>query len=359
MNHLRKYKNDTLNQLSVLCGTSIKPAKHEKCHQLLTNLNFYLQLPAELNLIGIDIGIKNFSFCRILKFNISSFDNHRSLLIDPQDWRTVDLLAQFPAESPEFQALNKFNQFDLNDVIQSKLYVSYLNSKVLQMLQSNSTKGSKSLDVLLIESQRIKSNNNKMTLPNILTNYLFESLFYSNLLGADNKLLLPMNSNKMANFMINRFLDKANQITSTSSKRLRLRLLEFMVSRELIELPNVANFMSAGKSSGITTRKILQWYNGNNPEPIKKLDDFFDSYLYILNFIYNYRNNLYLHHWLVHEWDIEELIDYLNAYQLSPYLDFFPSANVSLTGDLDELITTTKHHNLPPISSITRELWKL
>lgn len=351
MNHLAKYKNETLNQLSVLCGSTIKSTKTEKCHQLLSNLNFYLQLPPKFNLIGIDIGIKNFSFCKIRQFDITNFDNQNGLVILPKDWKTIDLLAKYPIESPEFQKFNTLGQFEFNDLIKSKYYVSFLNEKVLGLLATKSSV----MNVFLIESQRIKSNNNKMTLPNILTNYLFESLFYANMLGK-HQLLLPMNSNKMANFMINRFVEK--KVTSSNSKKLRLKLLLFMVNKKLIDLPGLDLGQELPKLQGpdplqLTSRSLLQYYNTNNPDaPIKKLDDFFDSYLYNLNFIYNYRNNLLLQHWLLEEKDISMLVQYLNGYQMKPTEEFF-------SDQLNKELEYQFNMEQVRLGSISRDLWKV
>ncbi|EGV60215.1 cruciform cutting endonuclease [Yamadazyma tenuis] len=351
MNRLLQHKAETLNQLSVLCGVPIRSTKVEKARSLLHTINFYLRLPPTLDLVAIDIGIKNFSYCKITAFDVATFSpTSLPLKVSFNSWKTINLTEKYPPNG-DFDKFNRYGSFDYNDLLHDKYYLSYLNYRVFQELF---TPNQHHLNVVLIETQRTKSNNNKVTLPNILGNYHFENLFYAQMLRTTleskqplESLLLPMNSNKMTSFTINRFLDKVH-INSANSKKLRLRFFIHLVNKGILQL-------DSSLSLPTDSRKLLAFYNSREPIKIKKLDDLFDSFLYNFNFMYNYSNSVCLHHYLQKEKDLDELVHLLNYDQLTNLHDLFTNENYSLNSSFADF-----HEGVSrPTFDIDRTLWEL
>lgn len=349
MNNLLKAKVDTLNQLSVLCGAPIRSNKLEKSRQLLITINFYLQLPSTVNLVAVDIGIKNFSYCKIPRFNVEQFPCQINVLFD--NWKTINLLDKYPP-TEEFNQFNRYNSFESNDLLYSKYYLGYLNYKVLHDLINFD---SENLNLVMIETQRTKSNNNKVTLPNVLDNYHFENLFYANLVSTAltagdidktkirSQLLLPMNSSKMSNFMINRFLDKS-QISSSNSKKLRNKMLIHLINKKIVNIESL--------EIPIDSKNLMKFYNSHEPIPIKKLDDLFDSLLYNMNIISNYSNSLWLNYYLRQDWDLKELVQMLNSQPVSTFKNLFDDSVMNESFRDMELVQR-------PELVVNRELWEI
>lgn len=348
MQSLLKYKVTTLNLLSLLCGSPIRSNKQDKSAQILRTLNFYLQLPRGFDLVAIDIGIKNFSYCKIPKFSIESFDLQApdafKVLFDT--WKTLNLTEKYP-RSNEFLDFNLNGSFETNDLLQDKYYLGYLNHKIYHDVVGES----KLLSVLLIETQRTKSNNNKVTLPNILDNYHFENLFYSQNLVNSMKghsamnLLLPMNSNRMTNFLINRFLIKED-INSKNSKKLRLKLVPYLIDNKLLNI-------EGSDDSNTLIKSLLALYNFSESK-ITKLDDLFDSFLYNVSFLLYYYNSLWVNEYIKHDRNLEELVDILNYNQLGILQGLFKAENLTINETFAGL---NSQKSLGSIGKVDRKRW--
>lgn len=295
MDQLLKYKSDTLGQLMVLCGAISKPTKAAKANQLVHTLNFHLQLPLEFNILAIDIGIKNFSYCQLHHVNI----------YDPQyrlnfhNWQTLDL-------AQKYQVPGTFDD-KVNDTVNMKMKLGYLNYRIFKDLIADSKPQP---HIVLIENQRVRSNNNSATLPTILLNHTFEHMFYSNYQTLRHysplpSQLIPMNSNRMTNFVINRFLDKT-QINSKNSKVLRNRFWFHLRDHNLVKVDNIPG------NAIVNTKLFLKCYNETASQKISKIDDLLDSFLYNLSFIENFQNNMYLNYYLRNNLDVTDLVWKLN-----------------------------------------------
>lgn len=348
MQALLKYKVNTLNQLSLLCGAPIRANKHEKSCQILQTLNFYLKLPNRFNLIAIDIGIKNFSYCKLPEFHIENFDLHKAgtFKVLFKDWKTLNLTEKYPI-SNEFLLLNLHGSFDTNDLLKDKYYISYLNHKIYNDLIHDPN----CMNVLLIETQRTKSNNNKVTLPNILDNYHFENLFYSQNLSnslkgnSDFNLILPMNSNRMTNFLINRFLIK-DDINSKNSKKLRLKLVPYLIKTGVLKVAEL-------NEPNPLIKSLLTLYNSMESK-ISKLDDLFDSFLYSVSFLLYYYNSLWINEYIRQGKDLEELVNILNYNQLSILKGLFEQESLTINDTFMEL---SSQASLGEVVKVNRKMW--
>lgn len=289
MDQLLQLKSKTLTNLSVVCGSTIKSTKKENALQLMHNLQYHSKLPRNINILSIDIGIKNFSYC---KLKVDSFKPSLNLNFD--NWKTMDLNLKYPSNY----------HTPINDVISNRQRLGFLNYLIFKdlILQNQP-------DIILIENQRVKSNNNQVTLPGILLNYVFENLFYTNLEVLKNYedlkcSLVPMNSNRLTNYLINRFLVKS-EINSTKSKILRNKYVFNLLDNDLLSIEGI-------ECKNQDKRSFMKQYNEQAEQKIKKLDDLFDSFLYALTFIQYCQNNRYLHHYLKNGLDIEDLVHILN-----------------------------------------------
>lgn len=290
MDQLLQLKSKTLTNLSVVCGSTIKSTKRDNAIQLMHNLEYHLKLPRKISLISIDIGIKNFSYCKLS--NIESMDS--KLHLNFNTWKTMDLNVKYPSNY----------QSPINDTISARQRLGFLNFLVFKDLILHNQP-----DIILIENQRVKSNNNQVTLPGILLNYVFENLFYTNfeLLKNYEDLkcsLLPMNSSRLTNYLINRFLIKS-EINSSNSKILRNKYVFNLLDNDMLTIEGM-------DCKNQDKRSFMKQYNQQADQRIRKLDDLFDSVLYALTFIQYHQNNRYLDHYLKNNLDVNELVHILN-----------------------------------------------
>lgn len=115
----------------------------------------------------------------------------------------------------------------MNDSIDSK---SYLARLAVGAVDNILLKSPEIPHIITVECQRTRSNSNKVTLPNVILNLLFEYMLYATIAARQscdpklaNIILLPMNSNKMVNFWISRFIPR-QKMTPAKTKALRALL---------------------------------------------------------------------------------------------------------------------------------------
>lgn len=295
-NHLLNYKNEVLTQLCVLCGANVPTKKVDKVLSLVKTISFYNSLPRTINLLAIDLGIKNFSYCKMNHYNINEKPK-----IGLDHWNTLNLMDKYALDDVTSQSLGQ------------------LSYQLMHELCVDNP------DIILIENQRTRSNHNSSTLPNVLNNFKLENMLYSTYytfkhINALNGEIITMNSNKMMNFVLNRFLSPQNKF---NNKNLRIKLLMHWINHKNgpvdFDLPN-----------DLTSKTLIHHYNSSNPYPIHKLDDLFDSLLYCLNFILIYKNNLSLLHCLNQGSDVLELIFHINRQYFDTLSEFIHSQDLIL-----------------------------
>lgn len=319
MNPLGSLKTASLNSLALHCGL---PTASNKAARLAAI--FHLRMPLQrvlknssstpLRVVSVDVGLKNFSYC------ISSYSG-TSVTIHA--WDAVNLHHKFGIHDPAFarysalaEPLEKTSAAVdgiLADTVDSKAYLARLAvATVDQILVSPDHIP----HVVTVESQRTRSNANKVTLPNIMLNSSFENMLYAVLAARQsqdprlsNTVVIPMHSNKMVNFWLARFLD-LKKMTLRSSKLLRASLLyswfqeplhsPFVISPEPLPLPPNFEKLSGNKKLTALADSLRISVNPS------KVDDMVDSFLY----------NMAIAKHLEHFQEFERCEPDMGAYQL-------------------------------------------
>lgn len=205
---LQRQKLATLHELALHCGY---PALGNKTARVAAIENLPLLVKSKpLNILSIDVGIKNFSYAKL------QYDGVPAKKLDFHDWNHVNLH-------------NRFGQTGANSAtLLLKSYMADLAVLVVDQIFLGDWVPS----LILMESQRTRSNTNSATLPNVLLNYTLEHMIYAVFaarMGAfpafKDVPIVATNSTKMVNFWINRFVSKDPRMTATFSKKLRASLL--------------------------------------------------------------------------------------------------------------------------------------
>lgn len=262
-------KNDVLQRICISCGLSTGKRKQETVESIVRGLTVQSGLPSRVLVLAIDIGLKNFSYCKA-----EEIKQGQKMMLKAENWSRMDLHERY-GEGYD----SKHEGGTAGD---SKRYLSYLAYRTVEELV---VRCGFSPTVIAVESQRTRSNNNSATLPNVLLNYTFESMLYACFFGFQqshaglrNTIIQPMNSNRMANFWINRFVP----VSLKDSKKMRKELLFYWLGcgrapfEHTLELPADFRGLSSAKKA-----RVLQALLDLSPNS-NKMDDLVDSLLYAL-----------------------------------------------------------------------------
>ncbi|KAK6199499.1 cruciform cutting endonuclease [Scheffersomyces amazonensis] len=262
---LSSYKVSTLHQIGLISGLPIvNSTKQGRIESLVNGLNLQSRVPQQnINILSIDVGIKNFSYCQVngLRLNIDS----PSVV---SKWAKIDLNEEYGSHYEPI--------ISLSSPLDSKRYINYFTQKLANDLVQKSNIP----DIIVMETQRTRSNNNSITLPNVLLNYTFENILYSNLY---NKLptvpIIPMASTSMINFWFNRFVTKQSLKKFSTSKKSRLSIFfNWMEKKSLFTLPgweDIDHSLSIPKKTKLVLAHL-------GLESNDKIDDLIDSLFYNL-----------------------------------------------------------------------------
>jgi cruciform cutting endonuclease 1 len=307
---LGKFKISTLNQVGLLCGLQSATTKQARINNIITGLEMGNRISdkfdiTKLNVLAIDIGVKNFAYCLI-----NNVDLTENQPISINNWSKLNLLEKFP-----YQPL-----IDSQSLYDKKFYINYLANEISKdLLKINP-------DVVVIETQRTRSNNNSITLQPVLLNYTLENLVYHQF-WQQSKFIIPMTSAQMINFWLNRFITKNSINSSKNSKFLRNQLvLNWLNDKKSNLIKNSFNIDKYDKSSLLLALTL--------PTKNNKIDDLIDCLLYNLTVIQQLRNQRVLTHYLQQELDLNQFIDKYNKIQLDLIQPIVESNDLKL---LDEL----------------------
>lgn len=238
------------------------------------------------------MGIKNFSYCQTVAKTKPTIEK----------WTKVDLHDEYGAT---FQALTS----DPASLIDSRRYLSHLAYNIVSTIIQDKP------NLIMVETQRTRSNNMKSTLPNVLLNYTLENMIYAVLytLKTD-AVIIPMNANNMISFWLNRFVDK--KTLGSNPKKLRIKLaFEWLAHQDLQPFifhqnlpPDFASLSTANKSKALLTTLQMS--------PKEKVDDLIDSLLYALTANEIVSNQKLLARALEEDEDIGALVHKLNQKHL-------------------------------------------
>ncbi|RKP31026.1 Ydc2-catalyt-domain-containing protein [Metschnikowia bicuspidata] len=271
MSPLSALKTTTLNSFALHCGlatASTKAARVAAIAHLGQPFQHILGHSGDsLRVVSVDVGLKNFAYCR------ASYSGASAAL---HGWDVVNLHQKFGDASDALAA----------DSVDSKVYLARLAVAVVdEILLAGDVP-----HVVTVESQRTRSNSNKVTLPNVLLNFSFEHMLYAVLAARQSRnaslapiTVVPMNSKKMVNFWLARYVEM-KRLKPAQSKGLRTALLyswllhneycPFDMTSLLRQIPPEFGLLAASRKVRVLTETLRL-------ESVpKKVDDMVDSFLY-------------------------------------------------------------------------------
>jgi cruciform cutting endonuclease 1 len=270
---LSKYTNDVLSQVCTTCGLTVKPRKQDKIDAITNGMQMVARLPAKVNVLAIDVGVKNLSYCKLSQVGIGG-DERPTLDID--QWKKIDLHEQYGST---YRPLTN----DMTSLVDSKRYLSHL---AFELVNDIVIRRDETPHVIVVENQRTRSNQLLSTLPNVLLNYTLENMVYSTIWTLQQQhprlrdaMVMPMNASKMSHFWLNRFIDRPQ---NSQTKKLRIQLFFNWLYGDNDNAPFVHSFNLPerfGDFSSLHKSKYLLDQLGL-PVVNNKIDDLIDSLLY-------------------------------------------------------------------------------
>lgn len=283
---LSRCKNLVLKEVCLACGFSVKSKKEDQVMLIVHGLDLFNKFPRKVNVLAVDMGLKNFSCCMFQGVDVTG---KKQPLLRTDSWKKYDLHNVFGNHYVPLYG-------ERDSLMETKRYLSYLSYSIIEDII---LKPQFMPHIVVIETQRTRSNSLSATLPNVLLNYTLENMIYSTLytLQRNNAWLnemtiVPMTANKMVHFWLKRFL--TDNISSSKTKSIRLELFFDWLDNDegrspfLHDLKLVDNFRSMSNIQ--KSRQILS--NLNLPPKDNKIDDLVDSLLYGLTI---YKNLQSLH----------------------------------------------------------------
>lgn len=333
---LQALLSPVLSQMALACGSPVAATKAAKISGLIHSLHFLDRLPLDnLNVVSIDVGIKNFSYCVSEKLDLTrSYASHDVLPI--AKWGHYDLHARYGSTYENLTG-------DPNSPVDSKGYLSHLANHVVSEILVNS---SPKPNLVVMETQRTRTRAQDATLPNVLLNYTLENMIYATynclqMNRAEKTVIVPMYSKNMVNYWLNRFFDKSSLRTSPSlTKRLRSQFFFNWVSSKSspfafphLKLPKLDGLSNAKKSQAIA--KVAA---NDGSMLAKKIDDLIDSLLYNLTMVNMLKCQRQLLEAVEKEADLNALLDAWLKYHVSLILPLMNGTDLKLNNTYDRFL---------------------
>lgn len=302
---LARQKIATLHGIALHCGYPAVANKTERIKAIEETSHLYSSIkPAPLNILSIDVGIKNFSYAKALYER--PLEQARSFKL--HDWNHVNLHDQFGASLAN------------SSTSLPKTYLARLaDSVVNKIILSDSWVPS----VILMESQRTRSNTNSVTLPNVLLNYTLEHMIYAAYTARLDAFpsykdvpILATNSGKMVNFWLNRFIKKDSRMNLTFSKKLRAGLFFGWLADSKaspIDLLEISSRLPSDFGA-LTSKKQTSYFLDSFSFATKpgKADDLIDCMLYNIGAFQQLLHHFQLQHQISHDKDVLPLLELWN-----------------------------------------------
>mmetsp|Transcript_4301 Transcript_4301/g.4262 ORF Transcript_4301/g.4262 Transcript_4301/m.4262 type:complete len:347 (-) Transcript_4301:1448-2488(-) len=282
---LSKYTNDVLSQVCTSCGLTVKPRKQDKIDAITNGMQRVASLPRNINVLAIDVGVKNLSYCRLSHIDITG---DKRPMLDINKWKKIDLHEQYGST---YRPLTN----DMSSLVDSKRYLSYL---AFELVNDIVIRHDDTPHVIVIENQRTRSNQLLSTLPNVLLNYTLENMVYSTFWTLQQQhswlkdtVVTPMNASKMTHFWLNRFIDSPK---NSETKKLRIELFFNWICSS--NAPFVHSFILPEDFGALSTLKKSKYLLSQLGLPVvnNKIDDLVDSLLYGLTTHASLQNQHYL-----------------------------------------------------------------
>lgn len=286
---LSKCTTNSLNHIAILCGFHIpsKCTKAGRIDSIVSGLQFINQLPSKVNILLIDIGIKNFSYCRTEAVDLHAHPLHQHRI---SEWSKLNLDHVFgtnysPVISPDHP-------------LDKRRYLNYIT----QLITDTCVGKNEPPTLVIFEAQRTSNaggGGRSGMLPTVLLNYTFENILYTNFyLRYPQTSVWPLSATRMASLWINRYFDKASmKLLRKNSKTFRLRLLFYWLIEDVLfkSAALSKNDSFVGMKETEIARKLILSLKLSDDEMVNrlKIDDLVDSLLYNLTAI-QYLKNLHL-----------------------------------------------------------------
>lgn len=325
---LQALLSPVLSQVAVACGSPVAATKAAKVTGVINSLHFMQRLPLDhLNVVSIDVGIKNFSYCVSETLDLTKSYASRDVL-PVAKWGHLDLHTRYGAAY-------EYLTGDRNSPTDSKGYISHLANHVVSEILVNS---SPKPNLVVMETQRTRTRSQDATLPNVLLNYTLENMIYATynclqMNSTEKTVIVPMYSKNMVNYWLNRFFDKRSLRTSPSlTKRLRSQFFFNWVSTEsspfvfpFLKLPDLEGLSNAKKSQAIA-KAVAR----DAPILAQKIDDLIDSLLYNLTIVNMLKCQLQLVEAVKNDTDLNALVDAWQKYHVSLILPLMNGTDLKL-----------------------------
>lgn len=249
---------DTLAQLLALCGLPVQATKAARAQALCDGMKIAAGLPQKMRVAAVDMGIKNFSWCQ----------TELGTRPKVERWTKLDLNVAYGSL---FVPLTS----DPSSLIDSRRYLAHLAHHIVaEMLRDKP-------HLIMVETQRTRSNNMKSTLPNVLLNYTLENMIYAVLYNAvPCPVIIPMNAHNMIGYWLNRFVDKSS--LGSNPKKLRIKLVFDWLANDTIRPFDYSGTLPSDFESLTTPNKGRALLESLGMPPNEKIDDLVDSLLYAL-----------------------------------------------------------------------------
>lgn len=276
---MNSLKASALKSLALHCGYRSGTTKLARLVAAQKSLDFANRLlrncrpQDDIRVLSVDVGIKHFSYSKVAYAgSAASID----------EWSVLNLHDRFGGAGLQDNAVADDNLAD------AKAYMAHL---ALSVVDSVFLQRDWVPHIITIENQRTRSNSNQATLPNVLLNFTLEQMLYAAFAARQSAAkhlqgvhVVPMNSNKMVNFWLSRFVAPLSKIPSAKSKQYRTNLVYSWLAEPSLAPFDIASF-SLGLPSDFASQTALRKKAslkaalGLEDSPVK-VDDLVDSFLY-------------------------------------------------------------------------------
>lgn len=307
-----------IKMLTCFIATTAK--KDQKINSIITGLKLTKKLPSKFNVVGVDIGLKNFAYCKL------EIGNTKPKIIK---WEKFDLHNLYLNSYKPLLDINYDRDNILSEnLIDSTRYLSYLSNRAIEEILFPPKLELPS--IAIVEHQRTRSTGKTSTLPNVLNNFLLENMIFSSfftyqqVFNKDKSIQLsminPVYSQSMAHFWINRFINELTDGKSNKkllvkhAKSMRNKLVYHWINRSIIDDENSNRYpfiLSDQLKSSIQAddtlmkkpfiqvankpNKLLKYLQLNEENITNfKIDDLIDSLLHGLSYAKYHQSKLKL-----------------------------------------------------------------
>lgn len=263
---LGRLPSPVLSAIASHCGVAHAASKATKVQGIQSGLQV-LDRPrvrdGPFPILAVDVGIKNFSYCKTVLALAGDPQPPRLSLLS---WRHLDLEAIYP--------------FQVNTLTDEKHALAHWAHELVHDVFVDPLPA-----IVTIENQRTRSSGGAKGLPRVLLNSALEHSLhasfhtYRQVAGLPEVLVTPSSAKSMVHFWINRFLDqKQTRFTPLRTKKLRLHLVLHLFNTKHLHIDDIDLSGTIPQQA----KRLLQAFSEHSPYPVKKLDDVVDSLLYNL-----------------------------------------------------------------------------